>query len=118
MQQYSPFDKRIADLQPNDRAVLKSVSEGWYVDYKSRLIDARAMAKALSAIPNTYGGWLFIGVGEHSKDERRSCMSLRAWQIERWMSRYSAYASRQPFTSNRLLFSERRSYGDHVQRSV
>ena len=69
MSQYSPFDKPITDLQPPDLAVLKSVSEGWYVDYKRDLIDARGMAKALSAFANTYGGWLFFGVSERSKDD-------------------------------------------------
>ena len=35
MSQPLPFDKPITDLQPSDLAVLKSVNEGWYVDYKS-----------------------------------------------------------------------------------
>ena len=69
MSQYSPFDKPITDLQPSDLAVLKSVSEGWYMDYKSDLIDAGGMAKALSAFANTYGGWLFFGIKERSKDD-------------------------------------------------
>ncbi len=69
MQQYSPFDKPINDLKPADLAILRSVSEGWYVDYKSALIDAGASAKAVSAFANTYGGWLFIGVKERSKDD-------------------------------------------------
>ena len=49
MQQYSPFDKPINDLQPTDLAKLKSVNEGWYVDYKRDLINAGAMAKAVSS---------------------------------------------------------------------
>ena len=69
MQKYSPFDKPINDLKPADPAILRSVSEGWYVDYKSALIDAGAIAKAVSAFANTYGGWLFIGVKERSKDD-------------------------------------------------
>ena len=68
MSQYSPFDKPITDLQPSDLAVMKSVREGWYVDYKSDLIDAGGIAKALSAFANTYGGWLFFGINERSKD--------------------------------------------------
>ena len=69
MQQYSPFDKPINDVQPADLAILKTVSEGWYVDYKRDLINAGAMAKAVSAFANTYGGWLFLGVSEQSKDD-------------------------------------------------
>ena len=68
MAQYSPFDKPISDLQPSDLAALKCVSEGWYVDYKRDPIDAGSMAKALSAFANTYGGWLFLGIRERSKD--------------------------------------------------
>ena len=69
MPKYSPFDKLITDLQPADLAILTSVSEGWYVDYKRELINAGAMAKAVSAFANTYGGWLFLGVSERSKDD-------------------------------------------------
>ena len=66
---YSPFDKAINELHPTDLAPLKSVSEGWYVEYKRALISATALAKAVSAFANTYGGWLFLGVKEKSKDE-------------------------------------------------
>ena len=69
MPKYSPFDIPITDLQPADLAILTSVSEGWYVDYKRELINAGAMAKAVSAFANTYGGWLFLGVSERSKDD-------------------------------------------------
>ena len=62
--EYSPFDKDIKDLQPEDLSVLRSVHEGWYVEYKREAITASATAKALSAFANTYGGWLFVGVDE------------------------------------------------------
>ena len=68
MQRYSPFDKAIHDLQPPDLTILKNVPEGWYVEYKSQMIKASALAKSLSAFANTYGGWLFIGVQEKSGD--------------------------------------------------
>ena len=66
MQTYSPFDKAIQNLQPPDLTVLKNVHEGWYVEYKRQVINAGALAKSLSAFANTYGGWLFLGVQEHS----------------------------------------------------
>ena len=69
MHGYSPFDKAINDLQPTDLAILKNVSEGWYVEYKSALISAHSLAKALSSFANTYGGWLFLGVKERGKDD-------------------------------------------------
>ena len=67
MQTYSPFDRPITNLKPADLAILTNVREGWYVEYKSKLIDARALAKAVSAFANTYGGWLFLGVKEEGK---------------------------------------------------
>ena len=68
MQRYSPFDKAIHDLQPPDLTILRDVHEGWYVEYKRQMINARALAKSLSAFANTDGGWLFIGVQEQSRD--------------------------------------------------
>ena len=57
MKAYSPFDKALKDLLAADLANLKIVNEGWYVEYKSELVNARALAKAVSAFANTYGGW-------------------------------------------------------------
>ena len=67
MSAYSPFDKPITELQSADLETLKNVNEGWYVEYKSELVPASALAKALAAFANTYGGWLFLGVKEKSK---------------------------------------------------
>ena len=67
--QYSPFDRDIDNLKSKDLSVLKSVSEGWYVEYKRELISTKAMAKALSAFANTYGGWLFVGIDEAKNGE-------------------------------------------------
>ena len=69
MRTYSPFNRAISDLQPADLAILETVSEGWHVEDKSELVSARALAKAVSAFANTYGGWLFLGVKERSKDD-------------------------------------------------
>lgn len=66
--EYSPFDKDIEDLKPEDLVVLRSVNEGWYVEYKRELTTAVSMAKAISAFANTYGGWLFIGIDEAQTD--------------------------------------------------
>ena len=67
VQPYSPFDKDIDDLRPEDLEVLKRVNEGWYVEYKRELVSASALAKAISAFANSYGGWLFLGVQEKTK---------------------------------------------------
>lgn len=68
MPTYSPFDKTITELQSDDLTILKTVVEGWYVEYKSKLVAASALAKSVSAFANTHGGWLFLGVKEESKN--------------------------------------------------
>lgn len=69
MQKYSPFDKPFQDLETADLIALKLASEGWYIEYKQEPPNAAALAKSLSAFANTYGGWLFLGVQELSKDQ-------------------------------------------------
>jgi hypothetical protein len=68
MQTYSPFSRTIRDLQTADLETLKQTSEGWYIEYKREIPNASAVAKSLSAFANTYGGWLFIGIEEESKE--------------------------------------------------
>jgi len=69
MQPYSPFDKPLADLQTADLRELRQASEGWYIEYKQQTPNAAALAKSLSAFANTYGGWLFLGIQEESKEK-------------------------------------------------
>lgn len=69
MDYYSPFNKALCDLQTADLSALKQTSEGWYVEYKRQMPKAVAVAKSLSAFANTYGGWLFVGVEETSKEK-------------------------------------------------
>jgi hypothetical protein len=66
---YSPFDNSLRQLSPADLTVLTSVREGWYVEYKSQTVNASSVAKSISAFANTYGGWLFYGIKEKSKDD-------------------------------------------------
>ena len=61
---YTPFEKELADISPDDLATLRDVHEGWYVEYKSQVINNRGLAKSLSSFANQYGGWLFLGVSE------------------------------------------------------
>jgi len=65
---YTPFDKKFADICSEDLENLKNVHEGWYVDYKGSDISSKAYAKAIAAMANTYGGWIFVGIQEESKD--------------------------------------------------
>ena len=68
MESYSPFDKSTVQATA-DLVVLKSVREGWYVEYKRQIPSAASIAKSISAFANTYGGWLFYGITEKAKDE-------------------------------------------------
>ena len=45
-----------------------SISEGWYVEYKSLPIPPKDLAKSLSSFANQYGGWLVLGVVENKRD--------------------------------------------------
>jgi hypothetical protein len=69
MPAYSPFQKEFAELDASELAVLRTVAEGWYVEYKREITNASSIAKSISAFANTYGGWIFYGVEEKSKAE-------------------------------------------------
>ncbi len=66
---YSPFEKYFDEITTNDLKILSSVAEGWYVEYKQEVPNANAIAKSVTAFSNTYGGWLFYGIAEKSKDD-------------------------------------------------
>jgi len=66
---YSPFSKHINELVVDDLAALRTVHEGWYVEYKETVPNPQAIAKSVSAFANTYGGFLFYGIREKSKQE-------------------------------------------------
>lgn len=65
---YSPFNKPISELVTGDLEALKLAKEGWYIEYKRESPNAVGIAKGISAFANTYGGWLFLGVEEESKE--------------------------------------------------
>lgn len=66
---YDPFSRPFDDISLTDIARLRTVAEGWYIEYKRQLPNAGAVAKSISAFANTYGGWLFYGIDEKSKDD-------------------------------------------------
>ncbi len=59
---FNPFDKDLKDLLPADLAVLRTISEGWYVEYKQTLIETERLARSIASFANQYGGWLFLGI--------------------------------------------------------
>ncbi|SEH31054.1 ATP-binding protein [Rhizobium sp. NFR12] len=66
---YNPFASDFDSIAVEDLAVLFSVAEGWYVEYKREVPNAGAIAKSMTAFANTYGGWIFYGVNERSKED-------------------------------------------------
>ncbi|MBH3400759.1 ATP-binding protein [Pseudomonas fluorescens] len=68
MNHYSPFTKNFDEIQTEDLLALREVNEGWYVEYKQAISKSTAIAKSISAFANSYGGWVFYGIKEHSKE--------------------------------------------------
>lgn len=66
---YNPFDMPFDEITPSDLEALFTVAEGWYVEYKQEVPNAGAVAKSVTAFANTYGGWLFYGIAEKSKED-------------------------------------------------
>ena len=58
---FSPFDNQLESLSAPDLERLRDVAEGWYIEYKSEVSKAPDIAKSISALANTYGGWIFYG---------------------------------------------------------
>jgi len=68
--QYNPFFKTLRDVVAEDLAQLRSVSEGWFVDYKRTALDTRELGKHISAFANQRGGWLIFGIEEAQDGSR------------------------------------------------
>lgn len=69
MSDYDPFGKPFREIAAADLSVLRTVTEGWYIEYKGEVPNADSIAKSVSAFANTYGGWLFYGIEEKSRGE-------------------------------------------------
>jgi hypothetical protein len=68
MNHFSPFKKSFNNLEAKDLAALRDITEGWYVEYKQEIPNAQSIAKSVSALANSYGGWVFYGIKEESKE--------------------------------------------------
>lgn len=61
---FNPFGKNLSSVEGLDLGILRSTNEGWFIEYKSTLIEPVAIGKAISAFANHDGGWLFLGITE------------------------------------------------------
>lgn len=85
MSQYTPFPvKEISQIAAVDLETLSTVNEGWYIEYKRELPNQSAIAKSISALANTYGGWFFVGVAQLSESQNvaGSCPGLPRADID------------------------------------
>lgn len=69
---FNPFNKGIEELETLDLKILREVAEGWYVEYKSQLLDTKKIAKSFASFANHYGGWIFYGVEEMKDGSNRA----------------------------------------------
>lgn len=82
---FSPFNKAIVDIEASDLSILRTISEGWHVEYKLLVPNAPRIGKSVSAFANTYGGWLFYGVGS-GKDGHNCADAFTGIKSEDWPS--------------------------------
>ncbi len=67
-----PFRKPFDDIEADDLETLRSVYEGWFIEYKRATPSNRKLAKSLAAFANHNGGWLFLGVCEKGGGDNRA----------------------------------------------
>lgn len=59
---FNPFNKGFEKVTSTDLEILKSVAEGWYVEYKRQKPNGKSIAKSISSFANSHGGIYFIGI--------------------------------------------------------
>lgn len=64
------YQKSARDFQSKDLEGLKSLEEGWFVEFKEQLPDTAKLARSISSFANSHGGLLIIGAKEEQKTRR------------------------------------------------
>lgn len=67
---FNPFGKPFQEVNEYDLEILKTISEGWYVEYKRDKPDSKKIAKSIASFANTHGGLYFIGIDADSKTNK------------------------------------------------
>ncbi len=62
----------MAKLETEDLLVLRAAHEGLFIDCIAEPSSMQVYAKAVSAMANTKGGWIFIGAKEVSRSDNRA----------------------------------------------
>lgn len=124
MSSYTPFDNKIRDLKASDLVMLQQAEEGWYIEYKSEVVKASALAKSVSAFANTYGGWLFLGIAEKSKSEpvAGNFQGIHRDEIDASLQRIrkalNDHVNPVPFFETKVLWGPEDSIGLEEDRAV
>lgn len=64
------YQKPAGDFQSKDLGGLRSLEEGWFVEFKDRVPDTAKLARSISSFANSHGGLLVIGAKEEQKTRR------------------------------------------------
>lgn len=64
---FNPFTKEIKSIDKDDLEILKTVCEGWYIEYKENFTDPKKIAKSVASFANAHGGLIFIGIQANAK---------------------------------------------------
>ena len=59
---FNPFGKDFKDVNKEDLERLKTVAEGWTVEYKQQKLNGKSIAKSIASFANSHGGLYFIGI--------------------------------------------------------
>jgi hypothetical protein len=59
---FNPFGKNFGELTEDNLQVLRTINEGWYIEYKSERSRPEKIAKTIASFANSYGGLYIIGV--------------------------------------------------------
>jgi len=71
---FNPFGKGFGDVKQNDLEILRSVAEGWYVEYKKEKPDGKKIAASVSSFANSHGGTYFIGIESDRANNRAASL--------------------------------------------
>ena len=71
---FNPFNKNFNQLKYDDLSTLieNEVSEGWTLEYKSKILKSKDIAKSIASFANSEGGWYIVGVEEKGKNKTYS----------------------------------------------
>lgn len=62
--------KKLDEIDSEDLTNLKDAVEGWFLEYKERVLEPAKLAKSISSFANSHGGLLILGIKENQKTRK------------------------------------------------